>query len=188
MLIRFNSARYGSESNSHTAGHIQKRSQDKLLIALDYAAALDGIDYINSCIITAADLEGNNVSSDLLDAYTPGNKVEGTADSGTASQLVDESTNFAAKGAGVGDALVNVSKGFRTAVKEIKTNNADYPFSVLNFSEQSLAVANSDEYKFLFCPTFLQGGSSGTIYEVTFQMTSNLGMVFNDVLLVTVQD
>lgn len=188
MKIKFQSSRNASGSGSHTAGHIQKTSSDKLLLSIDYSNIISGIDFIDSVTVTAATILGADVTSDLIETFSTGNKVEGTADSGSKTSLVDESTDFVSKGFEVGDTLLNVTKGQRMRLNAIKTVDADYPYAQVEFETQEIAVEASDAWKALFAPTYLKGGVDGTIYELTFTMTSDSGLIVRDKILLTVKD
>ena len=182
MILKFNSSRDGS--GTEYSGQMQKISSDKVIVAINYGKMLEGSDYIDSCTITAADLEGNDVTSTMIEEFVTGNKVEGTATGGSLTTLEDTATDFSAKGVTPGDHVLNSTQNFRFRVSRLYTgSNA---FDTLEFKSDGVAVSASDAYKFLFSPTYVKAGTPGGAYIVTFTCTTALGVFLTDKILVKV--
>ena len=187
MIMKFQAKFNPSQGGTETIGQFQKASGSKIAIAVDYSNVLKGIDFISSCTITAADLDGNDVTATIVEEFLTGNRVTGTATGGSTSTLIDTNTDFIAKGVTISDNIVNVTKGYRSAIASIATQVADEPYSVLSFFDtNNLAAANSDTYHLFFCPVYIKAGTDGTDYEITFTMTANSGLVLTKKVLVNV--
>lgn len=190
MIEKLRAVRPVGISPSSVIGQVRKTSADKFHLRVTYDDLLESGDYISTCTLTAVTLAGTDSASTILDnsGGPPKNAetVTGTATGGSTTTIIDTTKNFAASGVSVGDKVVNTTKGWVATVKRIyKTTNLN---DTLEITTQSTAAASGDAYKFLFAGAIVKAGTSGTVYKVTWLMTSNNGRIYQDTALLNVLD
>lgn len=159
---------------------IQKTPDEKYPFALNYQKVFKGGEKIDTSTVIAKDeATGSDVTSSLIEVEGV-TFVQGSAEAGDTTRLIDSTKDFAALGIEPGHQLLNVTKNWRATVKEIVTTTN--PFDTLLFSSvQAAPVDEDDEYAFFIARITLKAaGVSGKSYLLTWTTETTEDNVFID--------
>lgn len=153
----------------------RKRPFEKFSIPVNFSSQMNESEKLvtaGSSLAATKENDGSDVSDTFLDSTTP-TIPGGTATGGSTTTIVNTGIDHAANGFKVGDFVVNTTKGYVAQIKKIKTvTNVN---DTLEFAEQEVAAAVSDDYTAQKAVAVVQAGTAGDRVRVSYKIATDQG-------------
>lgn len=161
-----------------------KRPFELLKVSVSFSSQMGESEKISTCVLVATNENDGTVVTGTFLVSASGTIPGGIATGGSTKTIVNTAQEASNDGFIVGDTVVNITKGFKTKLKKIST--ATNPNDTLEFAEQEIASAVSDDYTAQKAIASVQAGAAGDRVRVNFQVTTNLGNQFQADVIVHV--